>query len=155
MKTLAVIGHSDSLLSKYDISKVRNYYFSQIESYSPGKVITCLKPGADMELAQVALEMQVPYDVYVPYKRYTYSFDKELKERYNSLLKQASSVNQTFDRFAPAKLKSFYSGIHSMTTGMIFVWDRSTGFVSQQIQSANRDNCLSLLDLITYEIINL
>jgi hypothetical protein len=155
MKTLAVIGHRDSLLSKYDIQKVRDYYISEIENYKPEKVITCLAPGADMELAKIALQESIPYDAYIPYRQYSNSFNKTLKEEYSLLMRGAKTINKSFDRFSPTKLRLHYRNVSALATGMLFVWDRSDGFVAKQIVSRNKETSLSIFDLISYNVLKL
>ena len=155
MKTLATIGHRNNLLKKYDIQKIRDYYQSTLTEYRPDKIITSLSPGADMEFAKIARQNSIPYEAHIPYRGYSRSFSSDLKEEYNELLKYATETIYSFKRFDPTKLRLHYFKVVGLCSNVVFVWDRSKGFVANQIATQDKEKFLSIFDLKTYQTVKL
>ena len=150
---ISVIGHRDSKMSKYDATKVAEYY-SQVLANQSYHLITCLTPGADMMLAQVAYAKGIDYSVYIPYRNFTSSFSTQTLTIYKNLIRSSHSVTKFDVKYTPSHLKKIYKEVIENSDKILFVWDGSPGVVKNYLAPAIKSSKVhSILNLLDYSVI--
>lgn len=96
---IGVTGHRDILIDCVDLLKDKvKYLLNSIVSEFPGRVIQVISPiaeGADQLVAEVALELQLPLVVALPFSKEEYKKDfgtEAMREKFTALLNKATEV---------------------------------------------------------------
>jgi len=117
-------GNLNTIRIKKEIKELLN----NLNEIVPLTGITGMAIGSDQYFAQACLELEIPYDSYVPFDGQEGLWPTPVKDEYNSLLLQSRDIVKVSQgNYTPKKMKLRNVAMSDEADIAIAVWDGSRG----------------------------
>jgi uncharacterized phage-like protein YoqJ len=127
MAVIAVTGHRPNKLGGYsDVTFIRLHALAtfMLKRLQPAAVISGMAQGWDMEVAQAALDMQVPLIAAIPFEDQDKLWSMATQARYAGLIKRASQVELVSPgTFTPEKFHRRNRWMVDHCERLVALWD--------------------------------
>jgi uncharacterized phage-like protein YoqJ len=147
---LAGTGHRPNKLGGYSteaFGKLINIAKEYLSSNKPDLIISGMAIGWDQALAVAAIELDIPFDAYVPFIGQEAMWPKHVKEYYKQLLSKARVVNYISDGgYTGLKMQLRNEAMVNDCDRILAMWDGSSGGTA---------NCIKYAETKQRPIINL
>jgi uncharacterized phage-like protein YoqJ len=144
-----VTGHRPTKLGGYHSnptqlwvrSALRETLIEAKNAYPDLEVISGMALGVDQWWAELAVELDIPFHAYVPFKGQEGRWPNESKAKYSNLLEQAKTVNVVCDgSYAVWKMQKRNEAMVDDATACVAVWDETTGGTGNCVNYINKVN---------------
>jgi len=145
--TLAVTGHRPNKLGGYDTPNptydaVRRALRTRLLELRPTKVLTGMALGVDQWVAELCIELQIPFVAVIPFPGQEKAWPRRAQRRYHTLLAQAvDRVIVSPGPYAPEKMHLRNEWLVEHADELLSVWDGSPGGTSSCRAYALKEGC--------------
>lgn len=129
MIALAIIGHKPQKLGGFDPDNaqrqgVRKAIRRALRAIQPDKVITGMALGVDQDVAEICIELDIPFVAAIPFLGQEKRWNERSQEHYRELLSQAEKVEVIHDGdYAVWKLLKRNEWMIDQANALLVVWD--------------------------------
>ena len=148
-KIVSITGHRPNKLFGYGKEaeiKLIDFAFCILENHQPKKIITGMALGWDQAVAEVCIELQIPFIAAVPFKKQDSVWTTENKSQYQHLLEKSEDIFIVSQgEYAAYKLQVRNQWMVDNSEALLALWDGSSGGTC---------NCVSYAQKKSREIVN-
>jgi len=145
--TLGVTGHRpNGLPGGYDETHpfytwLRNEIRNKISQLKPSEIITGMALGVDQIVAEIAIELNIPFVAAVPFEGQESKWPQSSKEKYDQLLRKAEEVViVSEDGYAAWKMQKRNEWIVDNSDAILGIWSGLKGGTGNCLEYAEKKN---------------
>ena len=143
---IAFTGHRPNKLGGYDDkTNKRTEVLNKIQKYLSDdyikemSFISGMALGVDQWIAEFAIEKNIDFDAYIPFKGQELAWPKSSQEHYHELLKKAKNIKYICEPgYAPWKMQKRNESMVNDCDILIAVWDESSGGTANCVKYAEK-----------------
>jgi uncharacterized phage-like protein YoqJ len=152
---VAITGHRPPKVGGYNVPNsmydaIRLGLREELRRLSPDCVLSGMALGVDQWAAEVCIAEGIPFDAIIPFRGYESRWPDSSKERYRSLLRQASHTHYVTDTDVYRASHMFRRNAWMVDHAdiLVAVWNGTTGGTAHAVEYArNRRKEVRLLDI--------